>query len=399
MKKVFALVLTFAGVLACALSVRAQTAPDAAMMRPVQRWIDAYNSGTGALPEDIFSDDVVITDEFPPYVWTGKAGEHAWASAIDSFIKPGRQHVSVGPPQSFLPTRGSNRVSFVLPATLSFTSSRTGQQVSEHALWLFVLVKDGDAWKIAADTWTQNAASAGALRVPLRNENGVLLLSATVDGAGPLLFTFDPGAGDLYTAYARDRLNGRAPQTVCLAGACYAAGMQYFDGDATQLFPKHDQSLGAIAGSIGPALLQNYVASIDYSTSTMTLVPAAQFQPPPDAKPLAVRPDARGVPAVAAAVDGKPALFELDVRAPTSMLFAPFLQSTGLRASYGNGRGPYPVRTVNVSGAEIHGASFLFSTATTGDFAATDVGGLLGNNVLSHFVVTLDLPHQRAYLR
>ncbi|HZT13296.1 MAG TPA: hypothetical protein VFA29_10860, partial [Candidatus Baltobacteraceae bacterium] len=122
MKKTFALVLTFVSVLASALSVRAQTAPDAAMMQPVQRWIDAYNSGTGALPEDIFSDDVVITDEFPPYVWTGKAGEHAWASAIDSFIKPGRQHVSVGPPQSFLPTRGGNRVSFVLPATLSFTS-------------------------------------------------------------------------------------------------------------------------------------------------------------------------------------------------------------------------------------------------------------------------------------
>jgi hypothetical protein len=397
MKKILAVLLT-CGSLFAALAARAQPAPDAAMLQPVQRWIDVYNSGTGALPEDIFADDVVITDEYPPYVWRGKAGEHAWASAIDNFIKPGKQHVSIGAPQSFEPTRDGTRVRFVLPATLTFTSSRTGKEETERALWLFVLVKSANTWKITADTWTPESMQMGSLPAPVRNERGVLLLTASLDGAGPLLFTFDPGASDLYTSYARQRLNGRAPQTVCLSSACFPAAMEYFDGDPAQLFPRHDRSLGAIAGSIGPSLLQHYVARLDYRASTLTLIPPAQFQPPRGAQPLTIGTDSSGMPAVAAAIDGKPALFELDLRAPRSMLFAPYLQRTGLRCSHENSRGPYAVPTLKISGTEVQGAAFRCSTASSGKFAASDVAGLLGNNILSHFVVTLDLPHRRAYL-
>jgi hypothetical protein len=174
--------------------------------------------------------------------------------------------------------------------------------------------------------------------------------------------------------------------------------MEYFDGDPAQLYPKHDASLGILAGSIGPQLLHRYVARIDYRSSTLTLIPAAQFQPPREAQALALSFDSSNMPAIAGAVDGKRALFELDVRAPTSMLFTPFLQRTGLRSSYGRTRRPHAVRSVQISGAELHGAVFWFSTASSGKFAASDVAGLLGNNVLSHFVVILDLPRRRAYL-
>lgn len=386
--------------LAAAVSVRAQSPPDAAMLKPVQQWIAAYNAGT-ALPEDIFTDDVVITDEFPPYVWSGKAGEHAWASAIDAFIKPGNQHVSAGAMTSFQASRGGTRARFVLPATLTFTSSRTGKRETEQALWLFVLVKSGDVWKIAADTWTTAPAN---VTVPVHNENGVLLVDAALDGARPLLFTFDPGAGDLYTRDARALLNGRAPKNVCLSSACFTANMQYFDADPAQLYPQHDASLGAIGGSIGPALLHSYVAEIDYRASTLTLIPPAHFAAPRGVEPLPLRSDSSGMPVVAAAVDGTTALFELDVRAPTSMLFTPFLDRTGLGRAYASTPvvkksmfAAHAVRRVQISGVELHGVPFWFSTASNGKFAAGDVAGLLGNNVLSHFVVTLDVPHRRAY--
>lgn len=183
--------------LVAAISVRAQSGPESSMMQPVRRWIDAYNSGTAPLPEDIFTDDVVITDEFPPFVWMGKAGEHKWASAIDTFIRPGAQHVSVGTAYAFQSSRDGTRVSFVLPATLTFSSTRTSKIVTQDALWLFVLVRNTNRWKIAADTWTTLNTASEAVSVPMRDEGGVLLLEATVDGVGPLLFTFDPGADDL----------------------------------------------------------------------------------------------------------------------------------------------------------------------------------------------------------
>lgn len=304
----FQLTAAFALALVAAVSVPAQSAPDAAMLKPVQRWIDAYNAGA-ALAEDIFSDDVVITD-----------------------------------------------------------------------------------------------ASAASVTVPVHNENGVLLVDATLDGRRPLLFTLDPGASDLYTRDARALLNGHAPKNVCLSSACFTANMQYFDADPAQLYPQHDPSLGAIGGSIGPALLHSYVAEINYRASTLTLIAPAHFAAPAGVQPLALRSDSSGMPVVAASVDGNTASFELDVRAPTSMLFTPFLNRTGLGGAYASAAVvkksmfvAHSVRRVQISGVELHGVPFWFSTASQGKFAADDVAGLLGNNVLSHFVVTLDMPHRRAY--
>ncbi len=248
--------------------------------------------------------------------------------------------------------------------------------------------------------------SRDGVSVPMRNEDGVLLLSGAINGVGPLLFTFDPGASDTYTRYARERLNGRQPQTVCFSSACFPAGMQYFADDPSQLFPRHDSSLGTIAGSIGPALLRHYVARIDYRANAFTLIPATSFQPPRGAQPLPVSSDSAEMPAIAGTVDGRSGLFELDVRAPTSMLFTPFLERTGLRDAYA--ATPvvktsatlvaHAIRSVRIGGTELHDVPFWFSTASSGKFAAGDVAGLFGNNVLSHFVVTIDLPHRVVYL-
>lgn len=138
-------------ILAAPASARAPSAPDAAMLKPIREWIAAYNAGTAPLPEEIFTQDVVITDEFPPFTWTGISAEHRWAETIDSFMKPGLQHVSAGAARRFRSTKSGNRVAFVLPATLTFSGKR---KYSERALWFYVLVKTARGWKIAADTWT-----------------------------------------------------------------------------------------------------------------------------------------------------------------------------------------------------------------------------------------------------
>lgn len=148
----FAFVALLCALIALPLSAHTPSMPDAAMLKPIQEWIAAYNGGTAPLPEEIFTQDVVITDEFAPFTWTGTAGEHRWAKAIDTFMKPGQQHVSAGAARLFRSTKSGDRVSFVLPATL--TISRGKRKFTEHALWFYVLVKTPGGWKIAADTWT-----------------------------------------------------------------------------------------------------------------------------------------------------------------------------------------------------------------------------------------------------
>ena len=154
---VVAAALALVPVVFTAASAQPTRTPSAAMLAPVQRWIDAYNAAQ-TLPDDIFTDDVVITDEFPPYAWSGKVGARAWGARIEQSFQKRRathEHVVTGTPQAFMTSQAGDRASFVLPATLTYDVE--GKTQTDRALWLFVVVKGSDnSWKIAADTWTQN---------------------------------------------------------------------------------------------------------------------------------------------------------------------------------------------------------------------------------------------------
>jgi hypothetical protein len=147
---------TAAAILLTLGSARAAGTPDTAQLAPVQRWIDAFNASQSPLPEDVFTSDVVITDQFAPYAWNGTAAMHAWSTSIaEGFADPRVAHerVVTGAPISYLKNKTGDRVSFVLPATLTYEFK--GKPQTDKALWLFVVVKDGSDWKIAADTWTK----------------------------------------------------------------------------------------------------------------------------------------------------------------------------------------------------------------------------------------------------
>lgn len=140
----------------------APIAPDDAMMAPVRQWIDAFNAAQTPLPEDVFAADAVITDEFAPYAWSGSAGVHAWSERLNRSLHSARvrdERVVVESPRAFMVAAAGDRVSFVLPATLTYVID--GKRGVDHALWLFVVVKDGGRWKIAGDTWTLTDLTAG----------------------------------------------------------------------------------------------------------------------------------------------------------------------------------------------------------------------------------------------
>src|SRR5690242_16199726 len=85
-----------------------------------------------------------------------------------------------------------------------------------------------------------STAQSAVATLNLRQEHGTLYLDATVNGIGPLLMIFDPGASDVYTSFTQSRLNGQLPRTLCLSVACVPAAMEYIDGDPNQLDPNHD---------------------------------------------------------------------------------------------------------------------------------------------------------------
>ena len=76
------------------------------MLTPVYQWIEAFNAARAPLPENVFTSDAVITDQFPPYVWSG--------------TRVRGQRVTVGSPRAFMIDKSGSRASFVLPATLKY---------------------------------------------------------------------------------------------------------------------------------------------------------------------------------------------------------------------------------------------------------------------------------------
>ena len=244
------------------------------------------------------------------------------------------------------------------------------------------------------------------VRVPLSIDQGVLLLHARINNVGPLLFVFDPGSGAFITTYAQARLGKQSARTLRIGGASIAESMPVFPGDPAQLDPGYDTRLGVLAGSIGPDLLRHYVVRVDFPKKDLALIPFRQFSAPRGAAALRLRFDPFGMPVIDARVDHATGPFELDLRAPTTMLFKPFadahdlsrryasapvLKSAGTRVQHSLSQielGPYTVKDVPT----------WFSADTSGKFAQRTIGGLLGNNVLSHFVVTLDYRSGIVYL-
>jgi hypothetical protein len=233
-----------------------------------------------------------------------------------------------------------------------------------------------------------------SVRVPIQIEKGVLFVKASVDGSQPMLFVFDPGAGSYITRYAAAQLRPANKHELHVGTVTISEQLPLIPGDTGQLDPAHDRRLGQIAGTIGAELMQRFVIRIDYKRREMSLIPPSDFKPP-RTEGLLLRIDNFGVPFIPAAVNGVSGPFELDVRAPVSMLFTPFAQSLGLRVPQTSKRRIDSVRLGRYTQANV---LVWISNATDGKFAASKPLGLIGNDILAKYVLTIDYADGVAYL-
>lgn len=251
------------------------------------------------------------------------------------------------------------------------------------------------------------AGRAGTIEVPLISEHGVLYVRAYLNGVGPMLFVVDPGARSFVTTYAHERLNGRAATDLTIGPARFHEAMPVLPGDPGSVVPSHDPRLGVVAGSVGPEILARYSVGIDYRRQTLSLTPFAQALTPRNAVTLALSIDEFGMPVIPASADGHAGNFELDVRAPTSMLFKAFAERSGLSARYagapvlktGENRVQHELARVALGPYVVQNIATWFSSETQGKFASQVSAGLLGNNVLSHFIVTMNYRRREVYIQ
>ncbi len=254
---------------------------------------------------------------------------------------------------------------------------------------------------LTAFATTRPAVAAEEISVPLRLDHGVIFFDATVDGKGPYAFILDPGAQGAVSADTLRKLRLPVTESAELdiaigTAAIGKATLQTIDGDGSGLYPKHDPAGPPIAGALGPEILKHFAMRVDYVHATLTLTPLAGFKYRGAGKPLrVVFHDV--IPLVTASADGVSGLFAYDLRAPGKiMLFHPFLERNGFLSRYSvapdadHPVAPGMLHALQLAGVTLTEQPVNFAGFSSGKFASETEAGILGYDVLSQFVTTVD---------
>jgi hypothetical protein len=128
---------------------------DRSMMEAVARLVRFMVTCAEADLVGVFADsNVVIVENFAPYVFHGQSAVRNWAAGFRAHatnladLKP-----SFGTPQDF--SSDGERVYFALPT--HWTGLSHGRRFAEDGGWSFILVRDGDEWRVQAYGWAVTA--------------------------------------------------------------------------------------------------------------------------------------------------------------------------------------------------------------------------------------------------
>ncbi len=236
--------------------------------------------------------------------------------------------------------------------------------------------------------------------IPFSLDKGVIVFDARLNGLGPFSFTFDPGAQGALTSIVSRPLGLRIGKMTNVRHVRIGdaeidnISLPVYGGKPTDSFPERDPSKSAIAGSLGPELLDRFAVRLDYATQTMTLAPPRGFRcnSPGVSQHFTMQQD-DDIPLIPAIIDGHAGRLQFDVRAPTSLLlFRPFLEKTALAFRYPAERGSVDVLVLG--GVTLHAVPARFVAARVGKFASHTEAGLAGSRLLSQFTTTLDYQTQ-----
>ena len=288
----------------------------------------------------------------------------------------------------------------------------------------------------AADLRRPESRNAGSLagrastRVPLAfdlPQGGHIILTGRVDGSRPLHFIFDTGGSNSLTPETAHELGLRGAGNVPVGDA---GGTQVSSQVATirrlaiggatlrnQTFaivalPKSIADVSPayrIDGLVGSEVLDAFVVSIDYVHHVMKLYDPASFHYRGIGTPVPFVSD--GQPLIAAALNGHRGLFLVDTGNPSaSEVPGRFLRAHGMTSAIAHGipmmtgalKSLFPttlvrIRSLRIGTTTLHGIPFAVSETASGPLAARSYGGLLGEQVLSRFTVTLDYARSIIY--
>ena len=127
---------------------------------PIQQMLQGFNSGDVKMVASAYaSGSITIVDEVAPHFWSGTKANDAWLADIDKHDK------AAGVTDGKVTAKPGNRTEIsgdnayvVVPVT--YTYKQKDKPMAQDAHMVFVLHKEGGAWKIASWIWAGGKSHA-----------------------------------------------------------------------------------------------------------------------------------------------------------------------------------------------------------------------------------------------
>jgi hypothetical protein len=144
------LVAALVAVFALSSTAMADDQPTPEMMVPVEKIAHFIANADDGDLSAFASQDVVIVENFAPYVFNGPNAVQRWAEGMRSHVKALNTLVHrFGAAQNF--STSGDRAYFSLPT--QWTGRAGAQGFIEDGGWSFVLVKEHGAWRVLGYGW------------------------------------------------------------------------------------------------------------------------------------------------------------------------------------------------------------------------------------------------------
>jgi hypothetical protein len=259
--------------------------------------------------------------------------------------------------------------------------------------------------------------------------SGHILLSATINGKGPMHFIFDTGGLNIITPEAAKRIAVQSHGTIPVAGSgenkvmaglakiseLRIGGARLADQQfivlpiqATIINERHDVP---IDGVVGFEFLKNFAITIDYERRIMTFANLDSFVYDGHGTGLNFTTDGH-TPLVHATIEGVDGTFWLDTgNGGGLVVFKAFLKAhspldharQGLRLISPGGIGGTDaefdtrVRSLSIGPYKMHEVDAAITNQSRGAFASQTLAGNLGSQILTRFTLTFDYPKSIVY--
>ena len=158
-----AFALAFAASISPQLAAAQHTPVATALLAPVRAWANAFSGHQLAFPSNVFTDDCIVIDNFPPFLWgTRSNGIRQWYADVEGVGSPqkrravlkSKETIEIGLPVVIVFQKGA--------AYMTFSArwrgyAQNGAYFSQTAVFTVVERRTAAGWRIQAHSWGELA--------------------------------------------------------------------------------------------------------------------------------------------------------------------------------------------------------------------------------------------------